>query len=908
MVRYSFTVFLSAFLLFQVQPMIGKYILPWFGGGPAVWTTCMLFFQMLLLGGYLYAHLLSSMLTPRRQAIAQVALLLVTLALLPIAPSTAWKPVADGSPITRILLLLLVTVGGPYFLLSSTGPLMQRWFSWSFLGRSPYRLYALSNAGSLLALISYPFVVEPAIRLYDQVVIWSVAYAVYGVGVMWCALRIIQAKPPTDVAPEMIQPKIETASVSTRPGAGRMLLWAGLAACGSASLLATTNQLCMDVAPVPLLWVAPLCVYLLTFIITFDSPRWYDRRVFGTLLVASAVAGCWLVQQTLDVPVPAQVAVYLTVMFACCMGCHGELVRSRPDPQHLTLFYLLISAGGAIGGLFTAVGAPLWFTGFWEYHVALAGCCLLTCVAWCWDRAWIRIPWLSKAAEPASPNPHSRKKKRQAKKDKGSEVDSAGGLTFWIGIAVSAAQCWAAVSFVYVRHPDEFLPLEYTALLGVFGLIQLLGWVWSAARSNRPRSLAWAWINVGAVQLLWMIAFIYWRHAGLLGTSDGLWLTLGILGPSVAGVVVMALASRFLGQRVGVAVMIIGLQLAVLGGIGTLVYVEEVTKAEAGGCFGIYLALNSAGFLLARFFGRGYVSGGVWFWSPAATLLISLSVYLYGLVQEEGQDVLLASRNFYGVLRVSLEEDTLFGEEYSLSHGQIEHGFQYTDESMRYEPTSYYGYDSGIGMAIRLHPRRLATENMSVGVVGLGVGTLASYGERGDRFCFYEINQKVRDLSDRYFTYLNDSPAEKEVLMGDARIVMERELEQDRSRAFDVLAIDAFSGDSIPVHLLTAECADVYRRHLKPDGILAIHISNRYLDLNPVCRALSEHLGWQAIRIDTDDDDDSGCYGATWVLISANSEFLELPSVDDSHWPWDDDEPAPLLWTDDFASLWQVIQ
>ena len=908
-VRYSFTIFLSAFLLFQVQPMIGKYILPWFGGGPAVWTTCMLFFQMLLLVGYLYAHLLSTSLTPRRQAVAHLVLLLVTFTLLPVAPSTGWKPTSDESPIAQILLLLLATVGGPYFLLSSTGPLMQRWFSWTFVGRSPYRLYALSNVGSLLALVSYPFVFEPTIRLYDQVFIWSAAYVIFGVGLCWCAWKIIQTQPTTDETKELVLPIGKPRAVSKSAAVCRMLLWVGLAACGSICLLATTNQLCMDVAPVPFLWVAPLSVYLLTFVITFDNPRWYDRRLFGTLLVVSAVAGCWLVQQTLDAPIPIQVTAYLFVMFACCMACHGELVRSRPDPRYLTRYYLLISLGGAIGGLFTAVVAPLWFTGFWEYHVALAGCCILTGIAWCWDRAWLNRTSANGMSETDSSRimvadwpvkvcsfDQSPPRKYQW---------STSAMPFWIGVIVSIFQCWIVIALVYMPHLDVFLPMEHTILLGVIGLIHFLVWIWSA-RSDR---VSW-WTGVrtssAVVQLIWLVAFMYWRHPGILSVADIIWLALGILGSNAAGLVANAWLSR-VGWKFRLVVIVGGLQMAILCGVVWLICIHEISIWQAA-WFGVtYCVTQASGILFARLWSRSYLNDGTWYWAPLASMLTLMSIYLYGVVQDAGADVEYSTRNFYGVLQVSLVEDIL-GEQYSLNHGQIEHGFQYVDDWMRFEPTGYYGYDSGIGLAISQHPRRCKTQGLSVGVVGLGVGTLASYGRRGDRFCFYEINPEVRSLSDRYFTYLDDSPAEKEILMGDARILMEREVEQGVSREFDILAIDAFSGDSIPVHLLTSECINIYRHHLKPDGILAIHISNRYLDLNPVCRALAQHLGWKAIRVDTEDDDSIGNYSAIWILLTNNREFLELPTIKNVHWPWESDEPAPLLWTDDFASLWQVLK
>ena len=354
MFRYAVTIFVSAFLLFQVQPLIGRFILPWFGGGPSIWTSCMLFFQILLLGGYLYAHVISVKLKPRTQVMTHLSLLAMSLVFLPIAPGDTWKPMADQSPLLQILLLLLATVGGPYFMLSSTGPLMQKWFSQSSPGQSPWRLYALSNVGSLLALLSYPFVFEPWLALRQQVWSWSVVYGAYAALATWCGIRYLQHQSVAATKLLSTDENMNSAPAlsadedrTIRPGTGTMLLWLGLAACSSAMLLATTNQLCIDVATVPFLWVLPLSLYLISFIICFDSPQWYDRRAYGLLLLACSPVACWVVNEGADVNISKQVAIYATILFACCMTCHGELVSCKPHSRYLTLFYVLISAGGA---------------------------------------------------------------------------------------------------------------------------------------------------------------------------------------------------------------------------------------------------------------------------------------------------------------------------------------------------------------------------------------------------------------------------------------------------------------------------------------------------------------------------------------------------------------------------------
>ncbi len=355
--------------------------------------------------------------------------------------------------------------------------------------------------------------------------------------------------------------------------------------------------------------------------------------------------------------------------------------------------------------------------------------------------------------------------------------------------------------------------------------------------------------------------------------------------------------------------LIVGLQVVLAIGLVALWYEETISTKISVYLATAYLAFWVIGLLWSLRKSDTLARGGAWFLAPAATAWVLLAMTLYQLAQEDRDDYVYKSRNFYGVLGVALDSD-FNGDYHSLMHGQIEHGFQYIDDYWRTMPTTYYGEGTGVDLALRLHPRRLADDpadrSLRVGIVGLGAGTIAAYGKSDDTFRFYEINRDVVALSDQYFTYLNDSPAKTEVVVGDARIEMDRELAQGESQQFDVLAIDAFSSDSIPLHLLTRECADLYRKHLADDGLLLIHISNRYLELDPVTLALAEHLGWQAVRIDSEDNDDLGVYGSTWIIITANQEFLSNSEVRAAHNPWDDDQ-TELLWTDDFASLWQVI-
>src|SRR6185437_12029290 len=349
MLLYALTILVSAFLLFQVQPVIAKIILPWFGGSAAVWTVCLLFFQMVLLLGYLYAHALVRYLKPRVQMVVHGALLLGSALALPIYPSAALKPSGTADPAMGIIALLAATVGLPYFLLSTTGPLIQAWYARRYKGAMPYRLYALSNAGSMFALVSYPFLFEPVYTTHQQAGMWSIGYIVF---ILLCGFTAFKSGN----APVLVQEIDESAA--QKPGARQYALWIALPACASVLLLAVTNHLSQNVAAIPLLWVLPLSLYLLSFILCFEGSGWYWRSVYIPLLgialyaMSSGLAG-WD-----KAPITILVALYSLGLFTCCMVCHGELVRLKPHPKYLTHFYLMISAGGALGGLLVGLVAP----------------------------------------------------------------------------------------------------------------------------------------------------------------------------------------------------------------------------------------------------------------------------------------------------------------------------------------------------------------------------------------------------------------------------------------------------------------------------------------------------------------------------------------------------------------------
>jgi len=760
---FAVTIFLGAFLLFQVQPIIGKHILPWFGGVPAVWTTCMLFFQIVLLGGYAYAHGAVRRLAPRRQRalhlllLAFSVLLLLTLALRwgsPILPGSGWKPAGGATAVPRILALLSVSVGLPYFLLATTSPLLQAWVARAYPAASVYRLYALSNTASLLALVSYPFLIEPALTLRAQAALWTALYLLFIAGAALCTHR--SPGPQSQITNHKSQILLLPSPSHSQ------LFWFSLSACGSLLLLSTTNQMCQEVASIPFLWLLPLCLYLLSFILCFEFDRFYNRAVFGFLFAVGVGWAALVLFRGIDVPIRVQIAAYSLALFAGCVVCHGELARTRPEPARLTAFYLTIAAGGAAGGILVGVVAPLLFHGFWEIHIALFLSSLLALAALIRDEtSWLRRgrPW------PAA-----------------------------LALLAGAALAWR------VRDPAF---VDRTA-----------GRLRAAAGSGSGRLE----LVVAALALGWGL----WRLRVILTSRGRPWFA----GASLAGAIV------FIG----------------------FVLVSDVIA-----------------------FRQGDVS---------------------------------ISRNFYGVLTVEeLDTDDPQRARLELRHGHIAHGFQFLAVAKRALPTTYYGEESGVGRAILHHPRRAAGP-LRIGVVGLGVGTLAAYGRRGDSMRFYDINPGVERLSGpraEVFTYLRNSPARVEVVLGDARLSLEREFARGAREDFDVLAIDAFSSDAIPVHLLTREALDVYLARLaRPDGILAIHISNRNLDLAPVVKGLAQAGRLASTVIDVEKKDDTN-WGSTWVLLARDRSVLDRSGL-----LTPSSLPKPTrnvrLWTDDYSNLFQVLK
>jgi spermidine synthase len=699
---YGAAVFLSAFLLFLVEPMAAKRLLPVLGGSSAVWVTCLVFFQTALLLGYLYAWWMA-----QGRVWVHVALLAVAVVVLA-APwlggvwlgahgiGVGFDSSATDHPVSFIFGVLGATIGLPFLMLGSTSPLLQVWWARREGGVVPYRLFALSNAGSLLALVLYPTVVEPRVTLALQRVGWAFGFAVFAGLSGWLGGRSRSEDRSGEGAhvSEARHGAPDSSNGVPDSSIGMRWLWFLLPMAAAMQLAAVTCHLSQDIAAIPLLWILPLAVYLVTFILAFEAPGLYRRWVVARLLaVMLASLGYALSKVDTRLPVGLAVLFYLVEMFVACWFCHAEVYRLRPArAEQSTVFYLLVTGGGVAGTFFVGIASPLIFRSNCDLEIAFA-----------------------------------------------------------VTAALAAVVTWGG------------------------------GW---------------------AQRLLW--------------------------------------------------------------------------------CTGV-------------------------------VLLVALTV---AVRVELGRNALMRARNFYGSLRVIAEEFDDQGEVDAknsdgsaftgtgrvrvLMNGRIRHGTQMMDTDRRRIPTTYYGRESGAGLALRYCCEGRAK---NVGVVGLGAGTLAAYGEASDRFRFYEINPLVVPAARNLFTYLGDSPAAISVVEGDGRASLSREAPQ----GFDVLVVDAFSGDAIPLHLLTREAMEVYRRQLAPGGVIAFHVSNSYLELAPEIARLADAEGMQARVVENVAVPAEDVYRATWVLVSPDAEFFEKPGVEGATAEITR-RPGLRVWTDDYSSLLPVMR
>ncbi len=704
---FAVAIFASAFLIFLVQPMVGKRILPWFGGAPAVWALCLAFYQVTLFFGYAYAHVLVRFIGPSRQLAVHALVFGGALLALPVLPATTSAPEAASEPSASILSVLARSVALPFLALAATGPLVQAWFARRYPARSPYPLYAVSNAGSLLALICYPILIEPRLSLSLTGDLWSWAFAMTAFVVLSCAAL---ARRQADRAPSGATPLV--GGLLSRPL--DLALWCLLSGSAVALLMGVTNTLCLDLASVPFLWVLPLGVYLTSFILCFGSERVYRTAPYLSI-AAFAFAVCygksywapWLPEPLVPMGDSAVVLIssYCLLLFATCMLMHGELYRLRPPARSLTIFYLWVSGGGALGGLFVGLAAPLLFDNYYELPLGLGLAQLLLLVA-----------------------------------------------------------SWHAPG----------------------------GWL----RRGAPR---WRW---------------------------------------------------------------------------TLV-------------------------------------------APASVALLAISGKR---IFEESDGLLLEERSFFGVVRV-LRAGNGPNEQWQLHNGSTLHGLQFQQPPFRKAPSTYYGMATGIG-ALLLQgdpqiPRR-------VGVVGLGAGTLAAYGRPGDLFRFYEIDPVVIRLAGDGgpFTFLSDSEAEIEIVPGDARLSLAAEQARGVVQDFDLLVIDAFSSDSIPVHLLTREAFAIYVDSLAETGLLAFHLSNRHFELKPLVLLLGGSAGMDGLRIESRQLPQLRSMRALWVFLGrdparleslgtfalSRSKRLEYPPPQVELWRGVRTSSETELWTDDYSDLFGVLK
>ena len=383
---FAVTVFTSAALLFIVEPMIAKMMLPLLGGSPAVWNTCMVFYQVVLLAAYVYAHVLSRMFTKRRQVIIHAALVGLSIVALPVILPTGMTPPADRSPIPWLLVVLARTAAVPLFVVSSTSPLLQRWIA-SGRRTNPYALYAASNAGSMLALVSYPALVEPFLTLHQQSATWTTAYVGFGVLSLACAAWTWSSWGVPSV---QFQQSDEAEPTEAPPAAATLARWIVLAAVPSSLMLGVTTFLTTDIAAVPLLWILPLGLYLLTLVLVFMERSIVPQALMGRLLPILVVPIVSLIIFDSRMPAPVQIVLHLSTFFVASMVCHGELARTKPRPAHLTTFYICLAVGGSLGGLFNAVIAPVAFKTVIEYPLAVVIACLFRPAASSNSGRWTR--------------------------------------------------------------------------------------------------------------------------------------------------------------------------------------------------------------------------------------------------------------------------------------------------------------------------------------------------------------------------------------------------------------------------------------------------------------------------------------------------------------------------------------
>ena len=687
--QYFFSVFISAFLIFQIQPIISKIILPWFGGGASVWTTCMLFFQFFLLVGYLYAFVLTKLLKVKYQIFIHLVCLILSLFLLPYNIQDMQNILISGTPTWAVLKVLFLGLGFPYVILAANTPLLQHWFTSETNGANPYRLYAISNIGSFLALITYPIIIEPFMPLDWQIKLWSGIYWLFVLMVGWIFLIVVKHNNKNKQCTS--QP-----AVNSKVGFFRLILWFMLSTLGVVLLVSTTNALTQNVPPVPFLWIAPLAIYLLTYVMAFSNIAIYVRNFWVPIFMLLSFVALLIYFIGGQFDIITQLLIYLLILLCGCMICHGELNTLKPQQGNTTLFYLVLSAGGVCGSILVSFVAKSLFDDFIEFPLAIFSILLLASISLWWSQQF--DPVITKSSVDGVTNNH---------------------------LSILATGC-------------------------------------------------------AIVSLVWLFIF---------------------------------------------------------------------TK------------LNT---------------------------------------QYQQYDI-AKGRNFYGILTV---KDITEGKvnERRLVDGTTSHGSQSLPLAKLAVPTSYYRPGTGVQLVIE----ELSRDSLlKVGIIGLGVGALSAYGKPGDYYTFYEINPLVADFANQYFSYLVNTEAKVDVKLGDARVTLQNELDSGLKNAFDLLIIDAFSGDLIPTHLMTREAFLLYEQHIKTHGALALHISNRHLSLLPVIMHHSNSLDFQVMVFETPGSGSE--HDAQWVLLTNNNQLIESPTLISRQTVLTNMDFQNVLWTDDYSSLLPIL-
>lgn len=704
--------------------MFGKMLLPYLGSSPNVWNTCMFFFQGVLLLGYLYAHISTSFLGISKQAKLHILFLVLTLFLLPIGIPANWSPPSDKNPIYDLILLLSVTVGLPFFMLSVNAPMLQKWFSKTghYYSNDPYFLYVASNLGSMIALISYPFFIEPNLNLIFQSDLWTVGFWILGGLILTLASKLWGISEQAD--------NVSSSNDMTSPlDSFTKLKWILLSFIPSSLLLGVTTFLSTDIATVPLLWIVPLIIYLLTFIIVFSKNPIFSHELMikAMPIMILAVSFQMISAQTKDVFLT--VLIHLLAFFISSMVCHGELAKNRPSVKHLTEFYLWISVGGFLGGLFNALIAPLVFKTVVEYPLGIVLACLV----------------MPKAL------------KVEDKKSK------------WFDFILPAILFLSIYTFIKIL-PELKITSSLVINLFLFGI------------------------------------------------------------PAIVSLFFIKRPVRF-GLTIGV-------------------------------------------------------------------ILLACSLYT-----NLDENPLYIERSFFGVNKVTLSKD---GRRHHLIHGHTKHGAQNLDLNIKNEPLTYYYKTGPIGQFFK--ENTYLDEMSNIGVIGLGAGTLISYGKEGQSWTFYEIDPVVLKIArnEDYFTFLKDSKVKNDVILGDGRI----SIKKAQDHTFDLIVLDAFSSDSIPTHLLTKEVMQIYLQKLKNSGVLAFHISNRFLNLEPVLSTLAKDSNlFGLIQYDlsvSEEESLKGKDGSVWVILSREDKHLNIFLVNKRWKPLS--KSSVKLWTDSFSNIFNVIR